>query len=267
MMPASMFELSRAMSLDEIRNQLPCAVSLLEWDSHHFGFLIGRVNSPDLSYGELDDTLRLARKGGIRLVYWFTSEDRVVPRSVMEGYDGTLVDQKATFTGRVSVLLQQDAYKHDTAIQICEYPCQTACADLLNLAVLAGRFSRFRLDPHIAHERFEELFHRWVDRSSLHEFADAVFVAQNTQRRILGLVTVSRCDEETGEIGLIAVAEEAQGCGLGRRLLQSAHSCMYNSQHNNSVVVTQLVNEPACRLYHSTGYTLERVENVYHFWL
>jgi dTDP-4-amino-4,6-dideoxy-D-galactose acyltransferase len=147
-----------------------------------------------------------------------------------------------------------------------EYPVAPATPALLSLAVAAGAYSRFRLDPLIPAAKFVGLYETWMRRSATRELADAVVVAhRHDPQDLLGVVTLAVV-EDVGHIGLLAVAPAARGHGLGRALLDGAHLRMRERGAARARVVTQLANLPACRLYQRAGYDVSAVQHVYHFW-
>jgi dTDP-4-amino-4,6-dideoxy-D-galactose acyltransferase len=79
------------------------------------------------------------------------------------------------------------------------------------------------------------------------------------------MVTASTTDG-AGRIGLIAVDDQARGAGVGSLLIRQAHRWMQGRGARQATVVTQLENQPACRLYERLGYHLADVRNYYHFW-
>ena len=81
-----------------------------------------------------------------------------------------------------------------------------------------------------------------------------------------GMVTISQKDD-LASIGLIAVASQMRGLGLGSHLLRAAHNWMRAHGAVRAQVATQLDNTPACRLYQQGGYQVDRIQPYYHFWL
>ena len=51
-------------------------------------------------------------------------------------------------------------------VAVSEWPAGPTCEALLELALVAGEHSRFRLDPRIPEDRFVALYHRWMARST-----------------------------------------------------------------------------------------------------
>lgn len=80
------------------------------------------------------------------------------------------------------------------------------------------------------------------------------------------MITV-RADDARGEIGLVAVAPEERGRGVGKQLLSGAQSWFEQQACNRVVVVTQGANEPACKLYEGCGFQCDKTDDFFHFWL
>ncbi|HRK72704.1 MAG TPA: hypothetical protein PLL64_00400, partial [Rhodothermales bacterium] len=89
--------------------------------------------------------------------------------------------------------------------------------DLYPLAFEAGKFSRFRLDPHFGEDAFRRLYRRWVEASINGTFADAVFVLVQKEA-LRGFVTV-KIKEKIGYISLIASDPCHQHQGVGSTLV------------------------------------------------
>jgi dTDP-4-amino-4,6-dideoxy-D-galactose acyltransferase len=235
----------------------------LDWDSDHFGVGVARLGVPADDLPQARAALADACRAGIALVYGMVEAPREAPAELLAEFHGRLVDRKTTF-GRP--LAGADSTMGGGAPAVVEYPPGPASPELRSLAVLAGMHSRFRVDPRVPGDRFEALYTTWMERSTRRHLADVVLVAVEDGRAgPLGMVTVS-AKAGTGAIGLIAVAEQAQGRGVGRRLLRAAHAWMVGHGLRTARVVTQGTNAAACRLYESCGYTPVEVVHYYHFW-
>lgn len=235
----------------------------LDWDSDHFGFGVACLDVPANEYPRARAALTNARRAGMALVYGTAAPPHEAPAKLLREFAGRWVDCKTTYRRSLTVA---DRGPVGDAPVIHEYSPGTATPALCALAVLAGTHSRFRVDTRIPTERFEALYTTWMERSTRRELADVVLVAsEGAEAGALGMVTV-RAQAATGVIGLIAVAERAQGRGLGRRLLQAAHAWMLDRGLGTAMVVTQGANTAACRLYESGGYTRAEAVHYYHFW-
>ncbi len=237
----------------------------LPWDSQHFGFPVARIKGPELAELELRESLHVARRRGVRLVYWAGSADRDIPGSLLDEFGGLLVDRKATFQ---KSLLSLDLERDDPiSRRITQYSGSEPGFALLRLAVAAGACSRFRRDPGIPRESFRRLFELWLIRSIHGELADLVLVAggESALADPVGLITVSLAHGQ-GSIGLISVDESVRGRGIGKHLIHAAHRWLAGHGADRALVVTQLDNKAACALYERCGYRQAHLEHFYHFW-
>jgi dTDP-4-amino-4,6-dideoxy-D-galactose acyltransferase len=229
-----------------------------------------QLSGPMPNDAVLAANLRLARATGVQLLVWPAQSGREVSQELLGEFSGVLVDRKATFTRLLLPVLSDDdllAFQSS----IVPYTAATASPALIELAISAGAYSRFRADSRICRQKFELMYERWIERSVTKELADAVMVApltcgDATDQRLGGVITVAESGG-VASIGLIAVAQAVRGKGIGSCLLHAAHRWMRDRGAYEARVVTQLANLPACRLYERSGYRLLRVQNYYHFWL
>lgn len=218
-----------------------------------------------MSAEELHRQLSQARDDGVRLVYWFAAGDCQPTEEVLQPWRGSLVDRKATFRAALSGRSSGLARRVDPTVLVGEHPRGEASPELLELAVAAGEFSRFRRDPRIPRAAFRGLYEAWIQRSVAGEIADRVFVASRGAGRPLGFVTVL-LREGSGEIGLVAVAQSERRQGIGGLLVNRATEWLSASGASVATVVTQLDNAAACKLYERLHFEVTEVAHVYHFW-
>lgn len=250
------------------------ALVRLDWESENFGFSVAQVSQADLSDAALADTLRQARAASVRLAIWPTGEGREVAAEIIAEFAGKLVDRKAKFTRPLGDSLVAEETSDRRRSTILPYTASTASAQLTELAIAAGKYSRFNVDPAFPREMFQAMYRLWIERSVRGELADAVLVAamdptnneEQVQRDPAGMITLAESGG-VAQIGLIAVADTMRGRGIGSALIGAAHRWMQTRGAGQARVVTQLENLPACHLYERAGYQLSHVQNVYHFWL
>ncbi len=242
----------------------PCQLEYLPWDTDHFGLRVGRLCVPSLEESVVVPGLAQAREQAYELVYLIGPAGAVLSPEVAEQYGAHFVDRKLTYRAVLGEIAQQPL----TAAKLEQYPQGPACADLLTLALAAGKFSRFFIDRRISRYHAEQLFAAWVDKSARRLLADCVIVARipETPDRIVGMVTMTVVDG-LGKIGLLAVAETARGQGVGTALVVAANSWMRDHNAKAAEVVTQAANPGANRLYRRCGYRISDVRDVYHCWL
>jgi dTDP-4-amino-4,6-dideoxy-D-galactose acyltransferase len=241
-------------------------LEVLAWDSEHFGFPVGRLTDPDMAPADLHGALNVARNRGLRLVYWSAAPDRAAPEPILREYAGFLADRKATFA--VDPIPVPAVEEAAGPIRVAPWPRQAPSESLLRLGVAAGLHSRYQVDPRMPAGAFERLYRIWTARSASGNLADALLVAAfpGDPADPLGMVTISQ-DGESGQIGLIAVREDARGRGMGALLIRAAHRWMLDHGARRARVVTQFDNGAACRIYERAGYRLSELRNFYHFWL
>ncbi len=247
-------------------NSVP-RLTRLAWESEHFAFPVARLDARGLSDQAVWSELELARRQRVRMLVLTTPPEQTVNADILAEFAGRLTDRKATFARSISPELEQHLSRGGKDYCISEYRESMVTPALLHLALSAGAYSRFRVDPRFPAMHFVAMYRIWIERSVRREIAGAVLVARNSNSggALSGFVTVSST-QTTGKIGLIAVAEQARGNGLGRRLVAAAHRWMLDRGAQRAEVVTQLANAPACALYQRCDYALSEVEHYYHLW-
>ncbi len=241
---------------------------ILPWDSAQFGFPVARVAST-VHPRYLEPLLRDARAANVGLAYYsIPTHAPEIPDAVLRAAGGRLIStrmtyiadlaERASFPGSFSTAAV-DAYA------ITSYEGSDAHSQIVALARASGEYSRFRVDPGIDPRIFHAIYDAWIVRSVRREIAEEVLVARASSG-IVGLVTLGTRGDR-GDIGLLAVDGAARGRGIGRALVGAAQRWTVQRGLSAAQVVTQAANEAACRLYASAGYTVERMEREYHFWL
>jgi dTDP-4-amino-4,6-dideoxy-D-galactose acyltransferase len=235
------------------------------WDSEFFGFPVGEINGRELDEGPLADALVEAQHAGFALVYWQSDAGREVSTRLLERFRGQLVDRRRRYrlsvTGEgVSLASEGGSSSHEVA----EHAIGPASDELAQLAIAAGEFSRFRVDPRFPPVLFEALYRTWIERSTLHEIADAVLVARS-DAGVSGISTLST-HASCGTIGLISVREDRRGQGVGRALMAASHRWLADRGIREASVATQESNQRACGLYERCGYRVAERSLIYHFW-
>jgi dTDP-4-amino-4,6-dideoxy-D-galactose acyltransferase len=235
----------------------------LDWDSEFFGFPVARI-SGDTRCEAIPEILQSAKLQGVRLVYWSASESQAETFTPCGLAQFRVVDQ---ITLRKS--LSMDGHLPSVELQGFQIEQCTKLEDgryLLDLALQAGSFSRFRLDSRIAPNLFTSLYKMWIDRSCGGEIADAVFRISDSSGVAGGMITLS-LKGPCCSIGLIAVSPGYRRRGLGRALIQLGEQFAHANKCIEMSVVTQAQNREAIRLYEAAGFLSSECLAWYHFWL
>lgn len=234
----------------------------LEWDTKFFGFGVGRIVHAEMGEAELSKTLELLRSNNYRLVYWQIPVGKHESSLIAQIQGGFLADEKVTY---VKELVGMPDSRSASAYTSHSYPETTPDAAMIKLALLSSEHSRFRLDPRFPRELCDKLYTCWIARSVSKEIAWEVLVVKE-HNDLLGLITLGTKGDR-GDIGLVAVAEHARGKGIGRTLVTDADRYFAERGYTHIQVVTQRRNLAACHLYESCGYKIDKIDNVFHFWL
>ena len=137
--------------------------------------------------------------------------------------------------------------------------------ELLHLALLSGKYSRFKLDDGFPQGSYKRLYSRWIEQSVNHAISSEVFcyMIEDAPR---GLVTFNN-KNGIGTIGLVAIHEDFQHRGIGSSIMSHVIRYSREKEIEKLTVATQLDNIPACRLYEKSGFEVESVTDVWHWWL
>lgn len=213
-------------------------ISYLKWDSEFFEKKIGKIEN------NIDDSLN----GDISeydLIYIF-SDDKV-------DFLNEAIDIKVTFAKKTQKKIENaNVMVYDNTIHVYE--------DLLALAYTSGHDSRFLKDPFFGEKAFKKLYKRWID-NSLNDSNTLVFVyVENNQ--LVGFVTCTQYAEHA-TIGLIAVSNNAQGKGIGGKLIDAVENQLQND--TLLYVATQKTNVQACDFYERKGFTINSIKYIYHY--
>ncbi|KPJ52979.1 hypothetical protein AMJ39_06375 [candidate division TA06 bacterium DG_24] len=235
---------------------------ILDWDTDFFGFRVAFITAPRLDSEELARVLSTLREENVKLVYWPSDSTSRSSQPAAQSLGGFLADKKTTFFIDFSTIVSTQFVP---AAAVEPYQPSMRISDLEALGVQSGEYSRFAVDPRIPRKKFVELYTTWIHNCLKGMLADAVLVIRDGES-VVGMVTLGSKGER-GEIGLIAVDGNYRGREYGETLVRSAQQWFMARGFRYGQVVTQQANVPACNLYEKCGYSIEKVDFYYHFWL
>lgn len=266
---------------------------LLTWDSDVLGFSVAKIIPERLSLELLQECLVDLRRQHVRLVYWASDSQDNVSQQAAAQEQGFLADRKITYVidltqqKNVQRLDQLTTLKQNSIHDSIEnslssmaintvidfkmdndtesYTDAIPDAALTELAYQSGLYSRFKIDPRITEEQFKKIYSLWITNSTRRQIAQEVLVIKR-EERVVAMVTLGEKNKR-GDIGLLAVDPLYRGQHFGKKLVYAAQAWCLQKGFNMGQVVTQQDNFPACALYEKCGYTVEKIENFYHFWL
>lgn len=240
------------------------AYVILPWDSGFFGYIVAQIIPQSLSQTDLLKLLDTLRKKNVQLVYWATNKSDRMSHSSAHSCGGSLVDKKITFVKKKEFIPIQPVSE-----KVLIYNYSKTTSEMIDLAIQAGMYSRFRIDKKIGTDKFKKLYSLWIQRSVQREIAHNVLIIQDTKLKnhpVIALATVGEKNNR-GSIGLVAVHKNYRGQNLGTSLVHAAINWFIRNGYKESEVVTQGKNIISCNLYKKCGYEVEKTEWWYHFWL
>jgi ribosomal protein S18 acetylase RimI-like enzyme len=231
--------------------------SLLPWDTEFFGFRIGRVNAARLDADSLRAVLDWSAREKVRCLY--LSADPGCPVTLALAHAGgfQFVDMRVDFRAELAA---------GTAAAVAGFRAATAqdIPALTDLARVAHTDTRFFKDSRFPAARVADLYAEWIRRDFRENHVFAVDGANGTPA---GYVTCAvDAAGRTGRIGLIAVAADEQGRGLGRILVEGALHWFRGRGCRDVMVATQASNLVAQRLYQARGFRTAETKATYHRW-
>lgn len=121
----------------------------------------------------------------------------------------------------------------------------------------AFAYSRFRA-PWYGETDSGRFYAQWIENAVLGAFDHQCLLAVNPQGDLQGFVSLRELADGSGRIGLLATLPEAQGLGVGQRMIEAAMDWCRARRLTRLHIATQLGNLPALRLYHRCGGVIER---------
>jgi ribosomal protein S18 acetylase RimI-like enzyme len=229
----------------------------LRWDSDFFNLKVGKLELSQNAGGLVQNLVESQlRASNLDLIYLFSN----VPLNFhfdSSGYSITYKGSKTLYEAYLDNPFSSTIDERAVSLSIDDYS-----SELHNLALSSGHLSRFRIDSTIAEREFEELYNMWLVKSLKREIADevdAIMVGND----IAGFVTL-QASESLAKIGLIAVAENHRGKGIGGLLLEHAKRVALEANASTLQVETQGDNAAANALYTKNGFKKLKTDYVCH---
>jgi ribosomal protein S18 acetylase RimI-like enzyme len=217
------------------------------WDSAFFG---ARIFEAHVNANRLENVIDEAAAAAAECLYLFVDagELSAIDTAIRSG--ARLVDLRLELGGRI------DPDATDAAT-----PTRAATPADRDILMSQSRElaveSRFTRDRRIPEKRVGEMYEIWLDRC-LDE--GVVVIPVGSAAGFVG----ARTDVGGTHIELVYVDAASRGQGLGRALIRGAVSGLDASE---VIVVTQIGNVAAQRLYQSLGLRSRRALAVLHLWL
>lgn len=229
----------------------------LAWDSEFFGFPVARVERESLDSETAAAALDWCRRERIRCLYFLSSTEPASVRAA-EASRFHLVDVRMTLKHSLD----------DAAAAARRAPVRTFRLSDVDALVAIVRTSfhdtRFFRDAGFPRDRAARLYEVWIEQACAGA-AETVLVAPSDGAPG-GFISCHLDSSGAARIGLVGVADEAQGLGLGRHLVQGAVEYFARGGATQATVVTQGQNVRALSVYQRCGFRTSATELWYHRW-
>lgn len=233
---------------------------ILDWDSKHFGYKVARVDADNIGLTQLNKLIKELSGNDVRLVYCFADSMDTTSNKTAKVCDGFLADEKVTYIRNVAEKIKP---VNDT--NVTSYLGKPLNSRLRYLALEAGIYSRYRIDPNFKNGEFEKLYSEWIKKSLSAEIAKDVLVYR-IKNKEMGFVSLEDKDGRCN-IGLIATDPQYRNKGVGTKLVEASLRRAAAWKYKEIEVVTQKSNIIAGKFYEALGFEIKSIVNIYHFWL
>jgi len=231
----------------------------LEWDSEFFGRRIARARVATLTKESVAEIAAWCCLNRIDCLYFLASSTDRWTAKLAQDNGFRAVDTRVTFE-----LQLQRSRCGDLPSAVVRDAVENDIPALRALARNGHRDSRFYYDGNFPQQLCDELYEVWIEKSC-RGWARKVFVAEEAGV-IEGYLTCHLPSSGNGEIGLVGVAEQAQGKGVGTQLVSRGVRWFEQQGTEKISVVTQGRNVRAQRLYQKCGFLTRSAETWFHRW-
>lgn len=235
----------------------------LEWDTAFFGYRIARVTSQIMTQDTAEQIDDWCGENAIDCIYFLAESQHVGTTQIAENFGYHQVDIRMVY--EINLVDKSLTYTLPENFEL-NMATQSDIKDILPIVNNAFIYSRFYYDPNFTKEQSNNLYRTWVIRSVTENYADAVFVVKKDNRTQAFITCNLHENKKTGIIGLVGVADFAQGQGLGFQIIYAALSFFQKKGMKNVEVVTQGRNIAANRLYQKCGFRTSDMFLWYHKW-
>ena len=252
------------------------ALSLLPWDTAHFGFKMAKICHL-VADGNYEETVVLKRRLLHYLLKLCKNEkfSHITCRIDIDDISSIHALEENGFK-LMDTLITYVFNRHKHRIYEIKELCRvrkftgTDLPVLVKISKNAFHRDRFHLDPHIPDKKADCLFGEWVKNSCQGRYGDKVFVAERGNQ-VVGFLTF-KLDEEINRLtgyriaghGLSAVAPRVKG--IYPSLVKAAikeiavhYDCLeFDTQLNNYEVI---------KIWQRFGFDFARAQYTFHKWL
>jgi dTDP-4-amino-4,6-dideoxy-D-galactose acyltransferase len=234
----------------------------LDWDSNFFGKRIATVRVNHLSQDQMAAVIAWCKAERIDCLYFSIEAHDSETVRLAEDHQFRFVDIRLTLDCR----LERETNNFLPTSNIIFR--QSVSADIPALKAIARTVhtdTRFFHDPQFPRVLCEALYETWIEKSCT-GYADSVLVPVLNEQAVGYISCHLPSANSDAKIGLVGIAPDAQGLGLGGELIGRALAYFRENGVSYATVVTQGRNARAQRLYQRFGFLTKSVYLWYHKW-
>jgi dTDP-4-amino-4,6-dideoxy-D-galactose acyltransferase len=231
----------------------------LDWDSQFFGLRIARVNQHLVNENQMKLALEWCECNNIDCLYLLAEPNDARTMRLAEQRNFIQTDARMTLERP----LRENLIATQAPMGVVRFAQEEDLTLLREIASTAHRDTRFYFDAHFDRHSCDLLYATWIEKS-LQGFAEAVLVVEVNAQPV-GYVTCHLRQQES-QIGLLGVAKEQTGKGLGKSLVEGFLVWSVEHGSHRATVVTQARNIGALRLYQRCGFLPSSLQLWYHRW-
>jgi dTDP-4-amino-4,6-dideoxy-D-galactose acyltransferase len=236
----------------------------MDWDSAFWGFPIARVRGHCFTPERAAVVDRWCLERSIACLYFLATFDDPTTVRCAEAAGFRLVDARVTAV--ISRARFAAAARNAPLPGVVTRPARET--DVEHLAAIARksyRTTRYYFDHNFARDKCARFYEHWIV-ASCQGYADIVLVAA-LDGTLIGYTTCTLpSDDEPARIGLIDVAPQARGQGIGRALIGASLDWFAERGVEQAIGVTQARNVAIQAFNDRCGFVTQSFQLWYHKW-
>jgi dTDP-4-amino-4,6-dideoxy-D-galactose acyltransferase len=233
----------------------------LDWDSQFFGLRIGRLEGNRLSPNEVPAVTRWCAEEQIDCLYFLADSRDPETIETTEAAGFGLKDLRMTYEWKSSLGALGIRPQIGERVAVRAFH-EADLAALVPIARTAHTDSRFFFDRRFDRAAAALLYETWLRNAC----TGAHVLVGEAGGIPAGYLSCELSGDGEGQIGLVAVAPQFHGQGLGRAMIEAALRWFSERGATSIRVVTQGRNVAAHRFYQSAGFLTKGLESWHHRW-
>lgn len=234
---------------------------ILDWDSHFFGFTIGKVIADKLTVESAGQIDAWAQAANVKCLYFLASLADYETAHVAAHYGYTLVDVRVKKTYNVlTAPAGFPATPHEIrAVRSEDMP------QLNDLVSSISWDTRFAFDPQFPRDKVQQLYVLFLERCISANSALVLVFEQDGEITGVSAGAFS-AEKKAGSLELTAVSEKHTGKEYGASLTRAVMKKLAETGASHITMVTQTRNCASLALHEKCGFITASVDAWYHKW-